>query len=249
MKALAAALVKAQLAADAVGKGSTNAHMKYKYASAEAMLAEGREALAGAGLALLQKGWEVSADRSMVLVQYLLLHESGESLEWAAGTSVVPGPGRPQDKSEAAALTYSIAYTIRGLLLLPRVDDTASVDARDDRHHEPRRPVGHDRQRLTRHDQDGVVTGPMNLTEHASAEQVLQAIRDCPAASLQAVVAWLAKNGEEHFPDDLKAFRAAYAARVKPADPTDAAIRGAAKPLTADEQAALDAAADDTREP
>jgi len=260
LKALAAALVKAQLAAEAVGKDKANAFHKYRYASAEAMLAEGREALATCGLALFQKGWSVSPDKAMMSVQYMLIHDSGDTLEWNAETSIIPDKGRPQDKAEAAALTYSIAYTIRGLLLLPRVDEQASVDARDDRNHEPRRgpPVAVRRPYVsqTPHDSDGVVLGPMQLTEHAAAEQVLAAIHDCPQDQLAAVGKWIAAHGENYFPEDLASFREAFAIRRNPvrpverpaADPTDDAIR-APRPLTTEEQAALDADADDTREP
>jgi hypothetical protein len=107
----------------------------------------------------------------------------------------------------------------------------------------------------TEHDADGVVLGPMQLTEHAAAEQVLAAIRDCPAGELAAVGKWIAAHGEDYFPEDLASFREAFSARKAPkpaahpdTDPTDDAIR-APRPLTTEEQAALDADADDTREP
>jgi hypothetical protein len=225
LKALAAALVKAQLAAEAVGKDSTNTFHKYKYASAEAMLAEGRQALASAGLALYQRGWEVDSERSVITVFYTLLHDSGERIGWAAQTSIVPDKGRPQDKAEAAALTYSIAYAIRGLLLLPRVDETASVDARDDRHHEPppRRRV----------DRDGVVdAGPMGLTSEAEPAQVLRAIQECPPSDTKAIGAWIREHGNDFMPEDLERMRAAYKARLDAKlapKPEDAAAKEVAK--------------------
>jgi hypothetical protein len=258
LKALAAALVKAQLAAEAVGKDKANAFHKYKYASAEAMLAEGREAITGAGLALFQLGWVVSADLAKMTVHYLLLeHTSGENVSWDAETSIIPDKGRPQDKAEAAALTYSIAYTIRGLLLLPRVDESASVDTRDDSRH-GRRPAGHDRQRLTRATPDGeVLDGPMPFTHEAPSPQVVAAIKAAKESDMRAVIAWVQANREDLHPDDYELYRTTIKARApkRPEPPpldADAATKAAAEahPLTAEEQAALDANADDdTSEP
>jgi len=255
-KSLAAALVKAQLAAEAVGKDKANAFHKYKYASAEAMLAEGREALASAGLALMQLGWSVSDSLGKLHVKYMLLHDSGEHLTWTTETSIIPDKGRPQDKAEAAALTYSIAYTIRGLLLLPRVDDQASVDARDDRHHEPRRAPA----RSVPHDDDGVVLdGPMPFTAGAPSPQIVAAIHAAAEADMPRVLAWLSANREELMPEDLELYKAELAKRaarvraakaksspredIAPPDAEDAAARAAiaSKPLTDAEKAALSA--------
>lgn len=135
---LAAAMVKAQASAQAVAKTSENKFHRYRYASAEALIEEGREALSGAGLALITLRWEVlpaatEGASSRVHVHYLLLHTSGESISLDATTSVLPEKGRPQDKAEATALTYNLGYFIRGLLLLPREEESIAVDQRDDR--------------------------------------------------------------------------------------------------------------------
>src|SRR5258707_6928030 len=50
-------------------------------------------------------------------------------------TPIVEDKSRPMDKAVATALTYNLGYTLRGLLLLPRVED--EVDQRDDRKYEP----------------------------------------------------------------------------------------------------------------
>ena len=54
-------------------------------------------------------------------------------------TPIIPDKGRPMDKAVATARTYALGYMLRDLLLLPRVEPSADVDARDDRGHEPKR--------------------------------------------------------------------------------------------------------------
>ena len=137
---LAAALVAAQQQAQAVAKSSENTFHRYKYASAEALIAEAREALANHGLAVMPLEWavvpvtDIAGVASKVVVTYLLLHEAGASVTAKCETSILPEKGRPQDKAEATALTYNLGYYLRGLLLLPREDPALSVDGRDDRH-------------------------------------------------------------------------------------------------------------------
>lgn len=136
------ALVQAQQSAQAVHKSSVNAFHHYKYSSAEAIIAEAREALSSAGLALLTTGWTPYAvgDSPGISVHYLLVHVSGESIQFSPCiTAVVPDKGRPLDKAQATALTYSLGYFLRGLLLLPRVEE--EVDQRDDRPKEDKAPA------------------------------------------------------------------------------------------------------------
>ena len=129
-KNLATALVAAQQSAQAVAKGSKNEFHKYKYASAEAIIEEARGALSSSGLALMAMGWRIEGDK--IHVSYRLYHLSGENLDIATETTVVPDKGRPADKAEATALTYNLSYVLRALLLLPRVDPASEVDARND---------------------------------------------------------------------------------------------------------------------
>lgn len=148
---LAAALVKAQSAAGNVKPDAKNQHQGFSYASAEAIIAEARKALNGAGLAFTLAGYRVfspdpeSAPATVYKRQggeethpiwlldatYLLAHESGEMLRVEqAGTPIVPGPGRPVDKALNAALTTSHKYALIQLLALPRSD--GEVCSRDD---------------------------------------------------------------------------------------------------------------------
>lgn len=151
---LYAALVAAQAAVRPVEKDSTNNFHKYKYASGDDVIASARAALNGAGLAVFATRWQVTEtpvewtdgdgklckDVALRLaVTFRAVHDSGEVLDFEPfGVPVLPEKGRPIDKAEAGARTYALSYFLRDLLLIPRVDEGADVDARDDREHAPR---------------------------------------------------------------------------------------------------------------
>jgi hypothetical protein len=121
---LARALAKAQQRCKAAARDREHAHLHYRYASAEAIVTEARAALAETGLSLLpveqsvlgnaQEGWQLRR-------RFLLLHESGEALPLAGQWPIVPdGAKRPLDKAAAIAVTLSLSYLLRDLLLMPR---------------------------------------------------------------------------------------------------------------------------------
>ena len=156
---IGAALVAAQAAAEAVEKDSRNAHQGYKYASAEAIIREARAALASAGLAFYRESaaveWEppvVVETRNgpknqrtgLVRATYVLRH-GDEKIVVESETPALAEAGRPEDKAVATALTYSLGYVLRDLLLLPRVEEGTDVDQRDDRERAPVRPRTQDR--------------------------------------------------------------------------------------------------------
>lgn len=136
---LAKALAAAVKACHSVQKDSQNSFHRYAYASADAIIAEAREALASAELALLPveatlDGTERDGpDRFELRRTFLLVHSSGESAPLHVRWPVVPDKGRPLDKATAAADTLSLSYLLRDLLLMPRVDPADDVSARDDR--------------------------------------------------------------------------------------------------------------------
>lgn len=148
---LFAGLVRAQRAAEAVAKNGRNNFHHYAYASAEDVIQAGRDALAEGGLALFCTTHEVfvmlasraagalgaedpgEEETVAVRVRYLLAHESGESQAIVSETPVIPEKGRPWDKALAAAKTFDLSYTLRGVLLLPRGDQEGGVDDRNDR--------------------------------------------------------------------------------------------------------------------
>lgn len=143
---LAAALSKAQARCKAVAHDAKNDFHKYRYTSAEAVIAEGKEALAAEGLALLPTGQSVrvegdaAAQRFELVRRFALLHASGEErpIEWA--WPVVPDRGRPLDKAVAGAATTSLAYLLRDLLLMPRVDEADDLAGREEREQPAPRP-------------------------------------------------------------------------------------------------------------
>jgi len=123
------ALTVAQQAIQPVAKDATNAHQKYQYASAESIIIEARQALGQAGLAFYLVGTTVRVDaHSIMVASYQLVHESGETLALTTEFPVVPGNGRPLDKAVAIARTSSLAYMLRDLLLMPRVDETDEMN-------------------------------------------------------------------------------------------------------------------------
>jgi hypothetical protein len=63
---------------------------------------------------------------------FLLIHPSGESIPLEITWAVCPDRGRPLDKAMATANTSALAYLLRDLLLMPRVDPQEEMDARDD---------------------------------------------------------------------------------------------------------------------
>lgn len=155
---IAGALVKASRAAEAVEKNKRMQGEKfgYAFAGADALMGEAREALAGAGLAIVLAGWRVEqVDRHdfdgekrvawterVLHCGFVLVHEEGETHALSDySMPSLPGPGRPVDKADASALTYATGYVMRGLLNLPRVEagsmgsdspPAKQVDERDD---------------------------------------------------------------------------------------------------------------------
>lgn len=135
----AKALAQAVSACHAVEKSSTNDYHKYRYASADAIIEEGRKALSAAGLVLLPieatvNGFEREGpDRFELIRTFALLHASGEITPLRVCWPITPEKGRPLDKAAAIADTLSLSYLLRDLLLMPRVDPSDDVNARDDR--------------------------------------------------------------------------------------------------------------------
>ena len=127
---IATALVAAQKSLKGVHKTSTNNHHKYDYASSESIYAECRDALFEQGLIVVPLSSSAShaQDGTWLVRHYRVLHESGEHLDADQVWPVVPGNGRPLDKALASAATASLAYFLRDLLLLPRVEKGVDLD-------------------------------------------------------------------------------------------------------------------------
>jgi hypothetical protein len=214
---LAAALVHAQRVARPVEKDAANAFHRYKYATAEAMMEEGRNALNGAALALVSTGWEIipaaAPTPCLVRVHYMLVHESGDYVDITADAYSIPEKGRPDDKAVAAALTYNLSYTIRGILNLPRVEEGTDVDQRNDHRHDHRHAPPQARQ----------APPPARQPPPKPVADVLAWIAAAPfkpesesddREDLAAVAAWITAHKGSYLAHDLAAFREAYSARV-----------------------------------
>ena len=141
---LATALLAAQRALPSVGKDSQFKAGSYGYAytSSETMIAACREVLHGAGLTLRRAGWKFDGTPEgggLVTSQFILTHAStGESVADEVAWVAVPRGQQPIDKAVAGALTASLGYYLRDLLLVPREDEN-EMDKRDDSAYQPRK--------------------------------------------------------------------------------------------------------------
>lgn len=129
-KELWGALVAAQAAAQAVGKDAKNTHHGYGYASAEAIITEAKAVLTAHGLAFFPATSQiVTVEGGQTLkTTWGLVHTGGQKTAFLTEWPIVPDKGRPADKALASARTSSLAYILRDLLLLPRVDPTDDMD-------------------------------------------------------------------------------------------------------------------------
>ena len=138
------ALLAAQEAIQAVGKGSVNKHHDYKYTSAEDMFSACRAALHDHGLLVRRVSWSVDAASNMLKSVFeIRFPASKESETFATDWYIVESKGRPADKALGGALTTSFSYFLRDILLIPREDEAEmrrmkndQMDERDDREHE-----------------------------------------------------------------------------------------------------------------
>jgi hypothetical protein len=143
-KTLASALLAAQKALPSVGKDSQfkGGTYGYAYTSSETMIAACREVLHGAGLTLRRAGWKFDGTPEgggLVTSQFILTHAgTGESVTDEVAWVAVPRGQQPIDKAMAGALTASMGYYLRDLLLVPREDEN-EMDRQDDSKYQPRK--------------------------------------------------------------------------------------------------------------
>jgi hypothetical protein len=136
----AAGLVAAAKSLKAIEKRGHNSFHRYEYATAEDVMDACRSALAAGGMAVDASEWDIQSmtDGSFLLRQKLrIVHESGEYRTRRIVWPIVPEKGRPLDKAVAVALTASLAYAVRGMLLAPRGIGEPDMSARDDTAYHP----------------------------------------------------------------------------------------------------------------
>ena len=133
-----AALALAQSRARGVAPDRRNQHQRYDYASAEAVLAAATEAMTGTGLALLRVSATVeSAEGGPWLRSVYMLTCAGDAQKINQTWPIGARKGSSRDKLLAGALTSSLAYMLRDLLLMPRVEPGIEMDARDEGQQQP----------------------------------------------------------------------------------------------------------------
>ena len=131
---IAAALCQAQGEIGGVQKGSRNDHQRFDYTSIEQMVVATRGPLRRAALAVIPTAHRIEGDT--LVTEWLLTHESGESLPLRYDMPIVEGKGRPMDKAASASASQALNYLLRDLLLLPR-GDREDIDGRDDSGYDP----------------------------------------------------------------------------------------------------------------
>jgi len=142
--ALAAAIVAAQLAADAVPKRGHNKQLGKKYATADDIAAAAKKALNANGAAFVRVGVDLDAGKledfdlgnqgyaGDSVETWMLIHESGAALVGTQRVPIVVSKGRPHEKALSATLTYADGFALRGILCLEREEPGNNVDGRDD---------------------------------------------------------------------------------------------------------------------
>lgn len=131
------ALMKAQAAMAGLAEDSYNDYAGFGYVSAEAMIEASRSVLLDNGLVLIRLGYQydyfnedgvgrLDSDFSLTHV------ETGQTRVYRAPFPYVVGKGKPPDKALATALTTSLSYFLRDLLLIPRKGAGDDMSARDD---------------------------------------------------------------------------------------------------------------------
>jgi len=134
---LAAALVAAQADAEAITRDGKNTQRGYKYTTADQVSGAARASLTANGLAWMRRSTTVlppgldqcnignQSYPGDVLIDWVLVHESGATLTGSARVPIVAAPSRPHDKAQAASITYGSGYVLLGLLCLDREDENA----------------------------------------------------------------------------------------------------------------------------
>lgn len=145
---LALALSKAQAKSKPIEHDALNQFHKYRYTSSEAIIEAAIETLAGCELAVIPTRQDIDRTKPEIelVSTFILAHSSGEHLVMERRWPIIPDKGRPLDKATAAAATVSLAYLLRDLLLMPRVDQATDMSGRNDSHYQPSYQSQHNQQ-------------------------------------------------------------------------------------------------------
>lgn len=131
-------LLEAQKSLTGICKDANNDFANYKYVSAEEMVKTAREVLLNNGIVVGRKSWFYAPepDGTYKVTSFLFAThpESNERVDFTIELPAVTRKGTPQDKAVACALTSSLSYFLRDLLMLPRFDPAENMDTHDDQH-------------------------------------------------------------------------------------------------------------------
>jgi hypothetical protein len=117
----------AQMGLESVSKDATNDWGKYGYTSAEEMISKCRQTLLKNNLVFSRTNWELSDEK--VCSEFIIVHSvSGQNVKFS--NQMIFVGGKNPDKSVLAALTTSMNYMLRDVLLIPRIDGQPEIDSR-----------------------------------------------------------------------------------------------------------------------
>tara|TARA_R110000868_G_scaffold37036_3_gene131067 strand:+ start:1815 stop:2528 length:714 start_codon:yes stop_codon:yes gene_type:complete len=117
----------AQMGLESVSKDATNDWGKYGYTSAEEMISKCRQTLLRNNLVFSRTNWELVDEK--VCSEFIIVHSgSGQNVKFS--NQMIFVGGKNPDKSVLAALTTSMNYMLRDLLLIPRIDGQPEIDNR-----------------------------------------------------------------------------------------------------------------------
>ena len=138
MKALAAALVKAQGQIEGAKKDSKNPHFKSSYADLASVWDACRTALQANGFSIIQVGEQVDGQWALLTI---LLHESGDQVR-----GYVPLLNTKGDmQGLGSALTYARRYGLAAIVgVCPEDDDGNAASEKPAKKADPVKPDGYD---------------------------------------------------------------------------------------------------------
>ena len=137
MKALAAALVKAQGQIEGAKKDSKNPHFKSSYADLASVWDACRTALQANGFSVVQYGDVVEGQHVLMT---LLLHESGDSIKGC--TPLLNGKGDMQGLG--SAITYARRYGLAAIVGVCPEDDDGNAASEKPQAKQTTKPEGYD---------------------------------------------------------------------------------------------------------
>jgi hypothetical protein len=134
-KAIAGAMVKAQMAFGPALKTSQNPHFKSRYADLSACVEAVIEALNSNGIALIQRSLPCD---SGVTVETVFVHTSGETL--SSGPLHVPA-SKQDPQGYGSALTYARRYSLMSACGIAPEDDDGNAASKPVTYEAPRKPT------------------------------------------------------------------------------------------------------------